>query len=216
MTICIEGPSGAGKSTLAGILHKAWDNFQLCPTVDQFLGSFPVCHTEDEVERNFSEFIQGEERALDFMRRAGGNWIQDRNWVSQITFLEAIELMGALELRTLKLRVLEWLGSGKIQVPSTFIYMRCPPGLTATRRRLRGTTEWGDVPPWVSEDLRIRFRELRYQSYEGLFRSTFPEALVVESERGSGCSIQLKADVSEAPSLDSNEIILRLRDRILS
>ena len=216
MIVCIEGPSGAGKSTLAGRLAGAWENFQLCPTVDWFLSSFPVCQTEAEIERNFSEFIEGEAFACDFMHKTGGSWIQDRNWVSQLTFLEAIELLCGTDLRTIKVRLIEWLESGRIGVPSTFIYLRCPPGLTAARRLLRRTTEWGDVPPWVVSHSKSRFRELRFQSYEDLFQSTFPEALVIDSEGDLERAIRLKGCVKGSLFRDRDEIVLRLRSRIFS
>ena len=213
MRVCIEGPSGAGKSTLASILHQIWEDINLCPTIDRFIGGFPVSKKSSDIADNFHKYIRGENLAFCFMNKNEGDWIQDRNWVSQITFLESVEVITGLDLRPLRMSIVEQLELGNIAIPSTFLYLHCSPTLTATRRQKRGAAPWGDVPPWICKRLRPKFRELRYKSYETFFHLTLSECRIIEAKN----SLKILNDLEEKSRLEtftnSNEIISRLRNR---
>lgn len=197
MIVCIEGPTGAGKSTLAKKLSEDWEvGFSLCPTVDNFLDGFPMCGFGAEgIEANFISFLRGEVKAVRFMTERGGNWVQDRNWVSQITFLMAIEQTCGIRVTELMQRLLESLDRSELLLPETFVYISCSPELTVIRRAHRGTTPWGDVPPWIVRKRWAAFRKARFWAYERIFPDVLSNVIMlnaVDLEGHSKVPIELR------------------------
>ena len=181
MTVCIEGPTGAGKSSLAPILAKQWEGgFRICPTVDHFAGCFPVALSVKDLTTSFRRFLRAEIAAALSMSR-GTNWIQDRNWISQLTYLDAMETVCSVETRVLMEELLDCLADGHIALPHALVFMDCPPALTHRRRQQRGSSPWGDVPQWIAPSLKKRFREVRYRTYNVLAEQVFVESIIVRN-----------------------------------
>jgi hypothetical protein len=167
MLVCVEGPTGGGKSTLIGTFPLS---YRRCPEVSHFIGGFPVCGPDSvDINENVVVYLHGEELASRMIRGQTGDWVQDRNWLSQITFLIALARTNRVPIKTYLEQIANAILESRIVVPDIFVYLRCPPNLTAKRRRQRGTTEWGDVPSWISKDDRTAFREHRAAAYDYVF-----------------------------------------------
>ncbi len=167
MIVCVEGPTGGGKTSL---VSRFPSRFRRCPPVSAFIGGFPLCGTGTiGVELNCAEYLLGEIDRTRFMSGRSADWVLDRDWVSQVTFLMAVRTVCELPLEGAARRVVEAIRSGCLAVPDAFIYLRCNPALTLKRRMERGTTEWGDVPQWLHPEGRARFRHARHEAYEKIF-----------------------------------------------
>jgi thymidylate kinase len=190
MIVCIEGTTGAGKSTLAKkVVDEVHTGFRLCPNMDFFLDGNPVCEYGSKgVETNFFIYLKGELRAAQFMTQEGGDWIQDRNWISQITFVRALEEIVKIKPPGLMLRLIELLKNGDLVYPDVFIYISCTPDLTAIRRTQRGSTPWGDVPKWLTSQQKIVFRKVRYEIYERLFTDVLNNVITIDANTSEKCN----------------------------
>jgi thymidylate kinase len=210
MIVCLEGPTGAGKSSLAPILAKEWEGgFRICPTVDYFAGCFPIALSEKDLTRSFRAFLRAEIAAALSMSK-GENWIQDRNWISQLTYLDAMETVCSVETQLLMEELIECLVNGHIKLPHALIFMDCPPALTHRRRQQRGSSPWGDVPQWIAPSLKKRFREVRYRTYKVLAEQVFVGSIIVRDlarlESGS-----IPPDLRTAPpTLDQQSSLERI------
>ncbi len=178
--ICLEGPTGAGKSTLALRLSNTW-HYNLCPTIDYFLNGFPICEKENQVEENFNIYLNAEINAIEYMRSQKGCWIQDRNWLSQLTFLIAIENTCNKSYSFLKEKLYEKILLNKILLPDCYIFLRCSPTLTALRRLKRKSSLWGDVPPWIPKTNKEFFRTNRYNAYLKIIENILKETMTIDA-----------------------------------
>lgn len=167
MLVCVEGPTGGGKSKLVESFPAS---FRRCPEICHFAGGFPTCGPGvNDIERNFLAYLAGEILASKMISSHACDWIQDRNWISQLTFLLALAKTSNIPISSYFDQVACKIIERELVVPHQLIYIRCSPNLTAMRRTLRGSSEWGDVPSWIIGNKKSDFRETRLSAYDYVF-----------------------------------------------
>jgi thymidylate kinase len=173
--LCVEGTSGSGKTTL---INGVSDTYQKFPDTYNYLSEPVTCLTwkKNEIIDNFNSYLNAELKFEKQLRQCKVNAIKDRNWVSlllyQITLLRFCDeklIRKCIDL--LMARVMDF----SLTIPDYFIFLVCPPEVTKIRRRLRMSSDWGDVPSWISIDKKDEFRQERFRLYN-YFSKDYPKS----------------------------------------
>lgn len=214
--LCVEGPSGGGKTTL---INDISNNYQKFPDTYNYL-SDPINGISwkmNELVSNFHSYLNAELKFEKQLRNCKVNAIKDRNWISLLLY--QLTLSKYCDTKLVKKCIDIVMASVidfSLTIPDCYIFIVCPPEVTKMRRKLRKSSDWGDVPSWISSHERNEFRQERFRLYYSL-SIDYPDSnkILIDYNQDITLSHSKQVESINKRPVDRNNILTFLHNFIL-